>query len=116
MPEFAPSSAFELVLFVLTFVVGYSTLLIGYRNAGRLGEWYAVPAFDKTVQTFIVGGIISIFTIVILGGQTVPVDLNSFVAENILRIILIDSLLAWLVGVAILPDYLALKQTKESTC
>jgi len=60
-----PSSS--IIVFILTFCVGYVTLLIAYSQTDRLSEWFSLDVFDKTIQTFIVGGLIAIISFVGLG-------------------------------------------------
>lgn len=57
-----PDPTSSIILFVLTFCVGYITLLISYYRAERLPEWLSLDVFDKTIITFIVGGIITIIS------------------------------------------------------
>ena len=59
--------SFSIILFILTFCVGYITLLIAYSYADRLSEWFSLDVFDKTIQTFIVGGVIAVISFVGLG-------------------------------------------------
>jgi len=106
MPDFVFGTAYQLLVFVLTFVVGYSSLTIGYARAGRLAQWYGLPSFDKTIRAFTVGGIISALTVAILANQYELIDVGLFVSQNMVRIFLIDALLALVVGESILPSYL----------
>lgn len=67
-----PIPTSSIIVFVLTFCVGYVTLLIAHYQSDRLSEWFGLDVFDKTIQTFIVGGIIAIISFVALGA---PVSL-----------------------------------------
>jgi hypothetical protein len=67
-----PIPTSSIIAFVLTFCVGYVTLLLAYVNAGRLHVWFSLDVFDKTIQTFIIGGIISLTSFVVLSA---PVNL-----------------------------------------
>ena len=57
-----PDPTSSIIVFVLTFCVGYITLLIAYYRSGRLPEWLGLDVFDKTIVTFIIGGVITIFS------------------------------------------------------
>jgi len=54
-----PIPELSIVFFVLTFGVGYVVLIWAYSNAKRLHDWYDLDTFDKTLQTFVVGGVIT---------------------------------------------------------
>jgi len=60
------TSSLALVIFVLTFGVGYVILIWVYSNANRLREWYELNVFDKTMMTFIVGGTVTFFSLLIM--------------------------------------------------
>ena len=57
-----PSSS--VIIFILTFCVGYMTLLCAYYLTDRLSEWFGLNVFDKTIQTFIIGGVIALISFI----------------------------------------------------
>lgn len=62
-----PLSFPSIITFVFTLGVGYLLLLWAYWGADRLNEWYALDAFDKTLQTLVIGGTVTFVSLVFLG-------------------------------------------------
>lgn len=61
-----PLPEFSLIFFVMTFGVGYVTLLWAYSGANRLYDWNGLDMFDKTLQTFTVGAVITLASMIAL--------------------------------------------------
>jgi hypothetical protein len=61
-----PLSFSSIIVFVLTLGVGYIILLWAYSNAGRLQEWYDRDAFDKSLQTLVIGGTVTLASLIFL--------------------------------------------------
>jgi hypothetical protein len=62
-----PLTLSAIIIFVFTLGVGYLLLLWAYSDSDRLDEWYTLDAFDKTVQTLIIGGTVTLFSLLIQG-------------------------------------------------
>jgi hypothetical protein len=62
-----PLTLSSIIIFIFTLGVGYLLLLWAYSDSDRLDEWYALDAFDKTVQTLIIGGTVTFFSLLIQG-------------------------------------------------
>lgn len=62
-----PLSFPSVIVFIFTLGVGYLVLIWAYWIADRLNEWYALDAFDKTLQTLVIGGTVTFVSLVILG-------------------------------------------------
>lgn len=78
-----PIPAFSIIAFILTFCVGYITLLFSYFQSGRILEWYSIDMFDKTIQTFLVGGIISVISLFTLNAPVAYLFEESVEAYNV---------------------------------
>lgn len=61
-----PDPTSSIIIFVFTFCVGYITILLAFYRARRLSEWITLDGFDKTIITFIVGGIITFSSFIAL--------------------------------------------------
>ncbi len=91
MSEFAVPIGSELLLFMLTVVVGYVTLTIAYDYARRLDEWREVQAFDKAILTFLIGGFVTAvsFLFVTWSMKETPIFFD-YIIQNATSIFLFD--------------------------
>jgi hypothetical protein len=105
-----PSPASSIIIFVLTFCVGYVTLLFAHYESNKVSEWYDLDVFDKTIQTFIVGGFIAIISFIGLGAPVLsflyetPESFTSMIdwlSKNLVMMIIVESLLMVTVGLVI---------------
>jgi len=74
-----PDPTSSIILFILKFCVGYVTILIAYYRANRLSEWLSLDVFDKTIITFIVGGVISVISFF---GLNAPINEILFAGDS----------------------------------
>lgn len=88
-----PDPTSSIIVFVLTFCVGYITILIAYYRVGRLSEWLALDVFDKTIVTFIVGGIV---TTVSLASLNAPASTLFFTTDTTSTATVFNQLSLWL--------------------
>ena len=76
-----PGSTLSIIVFLFTIGVGYVILVWAYSSANKLEEWYKIDTFDKTLQTFLVGGLITIMSFLIL-----KAPLNLLIDSNITEV------------------------------
>jgi len=111
-----PVSALSIITFLFTIGVGYVILVWAYSSANKMEEWYKLDAFDKTMQTFLVGGLVSIMSFLILNAPldnlildsstTIPLWENWFYT-NLSGIIISESMISvvtWILIKALLVD------------
>jgi len=91
MSEFAVPIGSELLLFMLTVVVGYVTLTIAYDYARRLDEWHELQAFDKAILTFLIGGFVTVVSFLLFtwGAKEPPVFFD-YIIQNAASVFLLD--------------------------
>jgi hypothetical protein len=61
-----PLTISSIIVFILTLGVGYVILFWAYLNAERLDEWYVLDSFDKTFQTLVIGGSVTLVSLIFL--------------------------------------------------
>ena len=105
-----PLTTFSFIVFFLTVGVGYVILMWSYDSANRIKDWYNMDAFDKTMQTFVVGGFITFASFIVLRAPlsllttSNEVSTNQFVnwlwinSKGFLIVELIVILLVWIVA------------------
>lgn len=104
-----PNPTSSIIAFVLTFCVGYVTLLTAYYQADRLPEFFGLDAFDKTIMTFIAGGIISVASLAFLNAPVISIfyetntysTLTSWLSRNFGIMVIIEVVLIMLVSMSI---------------
>ncbi len=110
--EFFSPTFTSLLVFGLTFVVGYLSWTFAFYRVGQLSEWLIeVQAFDKTILTFAVGGAITfiialIESTILYGWDPNLVLIPDFVINNFFWILIGDLVAAPLVGWLILVRFL----------
>ena len=91
MSEFAVPIGSELLLFMLTVVVGYVVLTVAYDYSQRLDEWRELQAFDKAILTFLTGGFVTVVSFLLsTWGMKEPPVFFDYIIQNATSIFLLD--------------------------
>jgi hypothetical protein len=78
-----PFSTLSLIAFIFTVGVGYIILLWAYSSVNRIREWYELNVFDKTMQTFFVGGIASFVSLMIMKAPLLQMISNTTMSSTV---------------------------------